>query len=578
MDTRHYALLLLQAFFFGTNAQDFYKGADLSYVNELEDCGSTYFDQEGVETDVYELFANQGSNIVRLRLWHNPQWTNYSNLADVKKSIKRAKDLGMAVLLDFHYSDFWTDPGRNWRPAAWEAIDDDTILGDSLYQYTFNTLDELFEEDLLPEMVQIGNETNGNILIKRGEASIDGSTPNLYPIDWDRQAMLFNKALAAVEDFELKTNTELKTVLHVADPNSTRSWFAAATENQLTAYDIIGLSYYPQWHDLDVREVGDQIASLKEEFEKEVMIVEIGYPWSSSSSGDQANNVLGSQSKLSTYDAFSPMVQNEFLTELTWLVKENGGLGVIYWEPAWVSSSCETYWGTGSHWDNATFFDFDNKLHEGIGFLSYSYDVMPDGLKDQEVTFQLNMTGVSSVNGVFVTGDFTGETWQFLQLEDKGNDLYKLTTTIPGRSSGGYVFYNNDNWEIEWREVVPDVCAFVWDTHRYYLMKNETKQYDFAWSSCSAEVIEPIVPTLANENSISAKDFVVYPNPSSNILQLETEQHLKTVKCYDLAGNQYNMNQESGLTFNISQLQRGTYLLVIQTASGFQTIKFQKDE
>lgn len=575
MNMKYHVFIVLFLSQFFSFSQTFYKGVDLSYVNELEDCGVTYKDASETESDVYEIFENNGANVVRLRLWHNPTWTNYSNLSDVKKSIKRAQDSNMEVLLDFHYSDFWTDPGRNWRPAAWEDIDDDTILGDSLYQYTFNTLEELFEEDLLPELVQIGNETNGNILIKRGSNNIDGSTPNLYPIDWDRQILLFNRALEAVQDFELSSQTELQTVIHIANAESAESWFTEAHRNGLADYDIIGLSYYPQWHEQDVRELGDYIAQFKETFGKEVMIVEVGYPWTSTSSGDQANNVLGGQSKLSTYDAFSPKVQNEFLTELTWLVKENGGMGVIYWEPAWVSSSCQTYWGTGSHWDNATFFDFDNKLHEGVGFLSYDYSEKPNGLKDQQVTFKLNMTGVEEVNDVFVTGDFTGDSWLFIRLAEMDNDRYELTTTIPGRTSGGYIFYKNNEWDNAWREEVPSACASVNSTYRYYLVKNDAEVFDFAWNSCDSEIAIKL-PVLSDVYDAVSSEVLAYPNPAHNFVTLRSKDELIGIVCYDLVGAQFPIEKNQSHTYNISHLNAGIYFLEVQTTSGFQKVKFLK--
>src|SRR6056297_2952447 len=134
-------------------AQEFYLGVDLSYVNEMEDCGAVYKNESGTEMDPYEIFSTKGANLVRIRLWHNPQWTNYSDFDDVKASIARAKSKGMNVLLDFHYSDFWADPGRQWRPEAWEDVETDEILGDSLYNYTYNTLNKLYLEGLLPEMV-----------------------------------------------------------------------------------------------------------------------------------------------------------------------------------------------------------------------------------------------------------------------------------------------------------------------------------------------------------------------------------------------------------------------------------------
>ena len=111
-----------------TEEISFYYGADLSYVNEMEDCGATYYNKEGVAKDPYSIFKNAGANLIRVRLWHNPTWTNYSNLEDVKKTIQRAKDKGMKILLDFHYSDTWADPETQEIPAAWEDFIDKTPL------------------------------------------------------------------------------------------------------------------------------------------------------------------------------------------------------------------------------------------------------------------------------------------------------------------------------------------------------------------------------------------------------------------------------------------------------------------
>ena len=116
----------------------FYYGADLSYVNEMEDCGAKYKNNAGVTEDPYKIFADAGANLVRVRLWHNPIWTNYSNLNDVKKTIARAKTQGMKVLLDFHYSDTWADPSKQIIPKAWEhEIGNTNSLGELLYNYTF---------------------------------------------------------------------------------------------------------------------------------------------------------------------------------------------------------------------------------------------------------------------------------------------------------------------------------------------------------------------------------------------------------------------------------------------------------
>jgi arabinogalactan endo-1,4-beta-galactosidase len=141
---------------------------DLSYVNQVEDHGGVY-KQSGEAADPFEVLSDKGANLTRVRLWHNPDWVKdvygqatplYSGLADLAKTIERAHQSGMAVLLDFHYSDTWADPGHQDVPAAWKNITNIGVLCDSVYNYTYNTLDYLKNKDLLPQMVQIGNETN----------------------------------------------------------------------------------------------------------------------------------------------------------------------------------------------------------------------------------------------------------------------------------------------------------------------------------------------------------------------------------------------------------------------------------
>ncbi|MDX1408117.1 MAG: glycosyl hydrolase 53 family protein [Saprospiraceae bacterium] len=181
----------------------FYFGADLSYVNEMEDCGVTYHDNSEAK-DPYTIFWEHNCNLVRLRLWHTPSWydnlnsgARYCDLADAKRSIARAKEHGMAVLLDFHLSDNWADPGKQVVPAAWAPVVDDLeVLQDSLYNYIRGTLHALDDEGLVPEMVQIGNETNRGILLSQ-EINDAG-----WVLDWDRNSALFNTAIDAVRDFE----------------------------------------------------------------------------------------------------------------------------------------------------------------------------------------------------------------------------------------------------------------------------------------------------------------------------------------------------------------------------------------
>lgn len=338
---------------------DFYKGVDLSYVNEIENCGATFENSSGNTRDVFKFFADEGANLIRVRLWHNPTWTKYSNLSDVEKTIKRAKNTKTKTLLDFHYSDDWADPQKQIIPKAWlSVIDNLEVLGDSLYNYTYKTLLKLNSKNLLPEMVQVGNETNIMILQKddKGEA-----------MNWSRNTFLLNKGIKAVRDVSTKLNKEIEIMLHIAQPENGLTWFRSAKENGLTDYDLIGLSYYSKWSSFSITEAANTIKTLKETYQKDVLIVETSYPFTLQGV-DEANNILGEDSLINGYPA-TQEGQLKYLLDFKRMIKKAGGKGLIYWEPAWVSNNCSTRWGKGSHWENATLFDFDGKPTLGMSFL-----------------------------------------------------------------------------------------------------------------------------------------------------------------------------------------------------------------
>ena len=329
-----------------------YLGADLSYVNEMEDCGAIY-QLDGRSIDPYKLFADKGCNIFRVRLWHSPGWTNYSTVEDVKKTIRRARNNGMEVLLDFHYSDTWADPQKQIIPKAWvPVLDDMNILGDSVYNYTLKTLNELSKEGLMPEFVQVGNEINIEILQDSSNMVIDS-------IDWKRNSYLLNKGIEAVNKAMEETGNEIEIMLHIAQPENAIPWFEKAFENNIADFDWIGLSYYyPKWSNVSIHKLPEMLNEIKRRFEKRIMIVETAYPHAIKNF-DDANNIMWSDALDPEYPD-SPQGQLNFLIDLTNSAILGGCEGVIYWEPAWVSSSCSTSWGKGSHWDNATFFDAFN--------------------------------------------------------------------------------------------------------------------------------------------------------------------------------------------------------------------------
>jgi arabinogalactan endo-1,4-beta-galactosidase len=389
--SKSFAILACLFFSASISSQKFYTGADLSYVNEMEDCGVVY--KVGMEPrDPYSVFMEYGCNLVRLRLWHTPSWYDtlnnrerYSDLKDVKRSITRAKLYNMEVLLDFHLSDNWADPAKQLVPAAWEAkVNDPQTLADSVYQYIFQTLMDLDRNNLLPEFVQVGNETNKGILLSEEEN-------RRWTLDWERNAMLFNSGIRAVRDASRKAGKEIKIIVHVASPDNTAWMIDGFLSHGVVDFDIIGISYYWAWHKpTEIEDAAAIVGELKASYpDKEVMIVETGYIWTNAWH-DKAANIITEVHP--DYSPASPENQRDWLVDMTKAVKEKGCMGVLYWEPAWVSSDCYTQWGLGSHQEHAAFFDFNNNLiiPGGVEWMEKDYEeVRFDQAKLRHIDFRI---------------------------------------------------------------------------------------------------------------------------------------------------------------------------------------------
>lgn len=212
----------------------------------------------------------------------------------------------------------------------------------------------------LPDIVAVGNEINTALLV-------DAETTEDAPIDWPRNARLLQAGIAAVRGVSRVSGHPMDVMLHVAQPENVQGWFDAALDHGVSDFDVIGISYYPKWSRVPLSELSDRLRDLKERFERRVAIVETAYPWTLDGR-DSAGNLLGADSLDLAYAA-TPDGQATFLRDLRASVRRAGGEGVIYWEPAWVTSSCETRWGKGSHWENATLLDFDHRLLPGAAAL-----------------------------------------------------------------------------------------------------------------------------------------------------------------------------------------------------------------
>lgn len=380
--TRHTILLILLLSIIScsnSKKNTFYLGADLSYISQIEDNGGIY-KLHNKATDPYALFSQNGTNLIRLRIWNNPKWVAdlyegntplYSAFEDVKRSIRRAKEQNMAVNLDFHYSDIWADPEHQNPPETWKEITTIHTLCDSVYNYTFSVLKKLAQEKLLPEMVQIGNETNCGLM----HTNTLDSFPNLSVCDgnWKNAGLVLNAGIKAVKDIDSIYRHNTQIILHVADPKNLNWWFEnMTTKGNVTDFDIIGFSYYPLWHTtITFDELPSLISDLKAKFKKEIMIVETAYPFTTEEN-DSYPNIFNTQKPLDNYP-YSPEGQRQFLIDLTQNVINAGGNGIIYWEPAWISSTLRDLWNTGSGWENCAFFDFTGNATNAFDFYNYNY-------------------------------------------------------------------------------------------------------------------------------------------------------------------------------------------------------------
>jgi arabinogalactan endo-1,4-beta-galactosidase len=359
---------------------DFIFGADLSYVNQIMDHGGSFRDSGAVENP-YKIFSDYGTDVARFRLWHDPLWTAevydgsdnpiYNGRSDVTEAIRKAKEQGMAVNLDFHYSDSWADPETQDIPKAWLEITNLEVLKDSVYEYTKQTLEHLDAQGLMPEYVQVGNETNCGLMFTN--APEDFPPLNVCNDNWSNAGEVINSGIQAVRDVAASSDVDTKIILHIAQPENVEWWFENMTSTGgVSDFDIIGFSYYTPWSDVPLDEISDHVSTFRNTFCKQVMVVEAAYPWKMASA-DNYTNIFGQNSLVDGYTA-SKKGQRDYMIKLTQEIMDGGGSGVMYWEPAWITSELRTQWGQGSAWENNVFFDFDGTVHLGIEYMTYDYD------------------------------------------------------------------------------------------------------------------------------------------------------------------------------------------------------------
>ncbi len=478
-----------------TLSQEFYFGHDLSYVNQMEDCGAV-FREAGEARDVYSIFADHGSNLVRVRLWLDPSWwqdsldqpegvkPHYNDLEDVKETIERAKNAGMKVMLGMHYSDFWADPGRQLIPRAWLGVAYSLQdLKDSVYRYTKRVLTELDREGLMPEFVKIGNENNSGIL--RHIPADNGYEPVASVSDsWARHAELYNAAIAAVREVGATASVNPRIVLHFSNRLSGQIWnYNNIISHGVTDFDIMGISYYYAWHGAGIGELESTLRNMVKTFPAyQVMVVETGYLWSTENF-DGLGNIITEPDPM--YLPVIPEKQLEYLVDFTRAVRRAGGIGVIFWEPAWVSTPCTTPWGTGSSHDHVVFFDpvHTNFMENGGG--RWCEPEFYEDLDAVKVTFRIDMTGADDSRGVYISDSWSSnEELQMIPMASEGNGIYSYFTYLPPGSEGVVHFYNDTT--LQDMEGVPGPCRDPDSGGRGYVIGDAPVSFEFKWASCDS--------------------------------------------------------------------------------------------
>lgn len=296
----------------------FAKGADISWVTEMESKGIKFYNKNGVATECFALMKEIGMNSIRIRVWVNPA-SKWNSAADVIEKALRAKNLGLKILIDFHYSDNWADPGKQIKPAAW-ANASISVLKDSLKNHTINVLTQLKNVGVTPEWVQIGNETDDGFLWPDGKASTN--------------MVNFAQLISTGYDASKSVFPSSKVIVHVSNGwnNNLFRWIYDGLKSNGAKWDIIGMSLYPSYASGGWQVTNNQcLANMNDmvsRYNTPVMVVEIGMPWD------------------------NPADAKLFIQDLITKVKSvsgNNGLGVFYWEP-------ESY----NNWQGYSLGAFDN--------------------------------------------------------------------------------------------------------------------------------------------------------------------------------------------------------------------------
>ena len=535
-------------------SEDFIMGCDISSIISLENSGVKFYDYDGSEGDIFEILAASGVNYIRVRVWNDPfdeAGNGYGGgNCDINTACeigRRAADAGMKLLVDFHYSDFWADPSKQDAPKEWEDMDIDAKK-QALYDYTYDSLVKLREAGADIGMVQVGNETNGKMCGEKVWMNI------YYLMDAGSRAV---RAAAP----------EALVAVHFANPESSDNMlnYASKLDYYKLDYDVFASSYYPYWHGT-TENLTSVLSTVASTYNKKVMVAETSYAYTLEN-GDMNGNTIGDAQ---TYEKPYPITvqgQSRAIAEVIEAVADVGesGLGVFYWEPAWLGVPADTWeeqsalwelhgsgWASsysasydpddaglyygGTAWDNQALFDFDGHPLESLK------------------TFALVRTG----NEIKPVPDAIRDTTLIVRLGEQ--------IALPDTVAAVYTDGSEQQIAVEWESA--DFDAMTNGEPAQYTVKGTA---DGMETLCYISMVEA---NYADNYSFEDDDRTMWviENIDNKTTQIDYQK-----KALDAVTGDYSVHfwGETGTNFNVSQriegLAAGKYNFGLSIQGGFDT-------
>lgn len=497
-------------------SDDFIMGMDASCVPALEASGVKYYNYKEEEQDVFRTLAEAGVNYIRVRIWNDPYDENGNGYGggncDIDNAVaigKRATNYGMKLLANFHYSDFWADPGKQMVPKAWAgmSIEEKT---EAVYQYTRESLQKLKDAAVDVGMVQIGNETNGHMC---GEKT------------WFNMQYLFQAGAKAVRE----VYPEALVAIHFANPENAESYasYASKLDYYNVDYDVFASSYYPYWHGT-LENLTNVLTHVNETYGKKVMVVETSYAYTPEDT-DFNGNTIGDGSGVTKTYPYTVSGQATHIRDVIETVANiPGGIGVCYWEGTWITVGRNSWeenaakWEKfGSGWASSYAADYDpedaGKWYGGcavenqalfgpdgkplpslqiFNLVRYGNDgeIIPDALEDVILTCDIGKpinlpTAVNAVmtdgskQAVDVTWDVTAE--ELDKMANGGPNKYEVTGTAGDMTAKAYIsvleFNYLENFGFENGDLTGWILTDIGSAEQLYAEEKATDSLSGVW-------------------------------------------------------------------------------------------------